>query len=346
MVERLHGGAAVRAAAWLATLALAGACREGGGQTLSQAVQVLCVSDEEAGVADVNPAERQAAKSRWIDARLEHPEARAAFRRITELPPQERVAALDELVTRAKLERCDWRDRATAGVIPPDLALPELARTTAGVEPLGAAADLLTVVARPDQVVIDGTSIAASDGAKLRTLTAALLAGRSSGDAPPRARLILARDARYEQLVHLVQAMSSAGVRRFELVARRDGEPVAAPVEQPEAPPGAGDAAGARGVAIFVSMTVNDVTVFSVSGADRRPQDFKLVSGGRGVADITRAQEAVVEVQARHPDERSVILMFDPTTPMQRVAELVAAVRAKPDGQPLLPRVTLSAGFQ
>lgn len=321
-------------------VALASGCGKPDGQTLAEAVLLLCTSDKEAGVDDVHPAERQAAKSRWIDARLKHPEVRAAFRQLSERSPRDREKALGELVASAKLDRCAALDGA-GGMIPPDLPLPELDVAVTGVEPVDDEDDRVTVLAREDALEIEGTPVPRDD-AKLEALTAGLVARRTSPASPPIARLLLHRDARYDLLIQLIQSMRRAGVRRFDLVARRGGEPVVVPLELPEASP----APAAPALGLVVSATPKNLVVFSLSGAEGSLQAPSLVTGGHTPTDLARVQASLDTIQARHPAERALILMMDPATPMQRVVELAATVRARPDGRPLLPDIRLSTGFQ
>ena len=348
----------------LVMAAIAAACGKGESQSLYEAAQILCASDEEAGVTSLAPAERQAAKSRWIEARLKRPEVRMAFAEMAVVRPAERTRMLIDLVEKAQLKRCDLLERATGGVIPPDLPLPELGVAAAGAVALDGA-EMLTVVARSSELVIEGTPVVPLHGmlpdekqlrtalsyeiVKLRELTAALVAqSQASGRSVPGALLLLRPDAPYKLLVHLVMSMKPAGVRRFHIVARRDGEPVAVPVELPEEKPPrpAHEPAEEPPLGLVVAMSKRDLIVFSMSGREGTLQAPRLATGGISSAEIARVQEALVDIHARHDEERRILLVFDATTSMQHVTETLAAVRARPDGGPLFTDVMLGTGFE
>jgi biopolymer transport protein ExbD len=86
--------------------------------------------------------------------------------------------------------------------------------------------------------------------------------------------------------------------------------------------------------------------VFSTSGIEGTIRSPKLTTGGVSSAEIARVQAALADIHTRHTDERRIIVMADATVNMQLVTELLAAVRATPDGGKLFTDVMLSAGFE
>lgn len=351
----------------LAALAV-GACGKGdSGQSVYQAMQILCASDEEAGVENFAPAERQAAKSRWIAARLTNREVRDLFARMGEMSPQDRVKAVEEMVEKAQLKTCDILERGGGGGggVPASLSLPELGVAAAGAVPLDDSTAMVTVVATSGELVIAGTPVIPLRGfepdttqlrtalsfeiVKVRDMTAALVAqAQASGRQLAGARILFPPEAPYRLLYQVLASMKLAGLARYDIVARRDGKPVAVPIALPEMakPATAEDRGASEPLGLVVAVTKNNIIVFSISGTEGTLQRPKLATAGISSAEIARAQEALMEIHARHSDERSIVVMIDPTINMQLATETLAAVRARPDGSPLFSDVMLSAGFE
>lgn len=348
-------------------LIVAAACGQGGGgQSLREGMQILCASDEEAGVENVAPAERLAAKSKWIDARLKNREARDVFERIADLPPAQRAQLLVTLVDKAKLDRCDGLAAGGSG-LPPGVQVPELGASATGAMPLDDAAPMFTVVVSDTEVVIEGDSIVpVANGSlpayeregggqglmipKVREMAKALVAAAPPGGRPLEgARLLLTPTSTYQVLLQLMYSIKAGGVKRFDIVARRDGKAVVVPIELPEARPASAsvdDLGKPRDLGMIVAVSKDKMIIFSISGLEGTIQSPKLATVDISSAEIARVQAALVDIHSRHTDERRVVVMFDGATPMQLVTETLAAVRAKPDGSPLFTDVMLSAGFE
>ncbi len=351
----------------IAIVVLVAACGNGGGggQSLRVGMEILCASDEEAGVENVAPAERHAAKSKWIDARLKNREVRDVFARIGDLPPAARAQVLVTLVARAKLDRCDGLTPG-GGALPPGLKLPELGAAASGAVPLDDGAPMYTIVVSDTAVVIEGNAVVALENGdvpafereggarglmipKVREMARALVAATPPAGRPlVGARLLVRPDAPYELFMQLIMSVKAAGLKRYDIVARRDGAAVAVPIELPDMPSrvSANDLGRAPELGMIVAVTRDKMLVFSMSGVEGTIQSPKLTTAGVAAADIARVQETLAEIHARHGDERRIVVMFDAAIPMQLVTETLAAVRAKPDGGPLFTDVMLGAGFE
>lgn len=335
------------------------ACGGGERQSFRAAVGVLCASDEEAGVTNLHPAEREAAKSRWIEARLKNREVRDVFVRLSDMSPKERAITLTDLAARAGLASCKTGQPAVFASI--DLA----DITGAGAVPIGDE-PAITVVVNDGDVSVEGKAVVPLiDGAvdaaereggveahvpRLRQQLARhtdleIANARRDGrpPSPPLVLVLMPRGASYALLIDIMQSAKKAGLTRFALVGRRNGNLVAVPITLRSADDALPPETTAR---LVVAVTRDGIILFSLSGLEGTIQDPKLRTTGTTPDDLGRLHQTLVEIAARRTDERQIIAMFDATTPMQSILAVLATVRARPDGRPLLPDVTLSAGFR
>jgi hypothetical protein len=344
-------------ARWIAcVVALTAACGNGDGQSLRAGVGILCASDEEAGVAEAHPAERQVAKARWISARLKNREAREAFVRLVELAPADRARVLRELAAKAGLASCAALEQRGFAA---DLELAEV--TGAGARPLddhpGA-----TVVVTENAIVVEGKEVIAlrdgavdpadrqggQDGVRLPRLeqflraTAELIAASHRDPRTP-LLVLMHRDTPATLLYDVVTSAKHAGFVTFALGVRRDGEVAAIPLVLPLADDPPEPETSAR---LVVAVTRSQLTLFSFTGLEGTIQDPRLAIASAPPGAVTRLQETLVEIVTRRPDERRIIAMLDPDLPMRVALPILAAVRARGDGSDLLPDVVLASGFQ
>lgn len=336
-------------------------------QSLKEAMEILCVTDVAAGVDKLAPAERVKAKFDWIDARLKNQEARDAFTRIADLAPSEQAQMFFELATKAKLDRCAAVEEAAAGGVPPGMALPELGAVARGAVPLDDAAPLVSIVASSTDLVVERRSVLSLTGGlpdmsevsggadgmnidRLRALAEAHAAeGKAAGRPLAGARLLFHPDTPAKLLFMVIMTTKAVGWKQFELVARREGALVAIPItlrDKVPATPGAADAPLTPEPDLTVAVSKGRLIVFSFSGTEGTLSKPKLSTSAATPADLARVQETLVEIQTRRTDDRRILAMFDPTTPMQLVVETLAAIRARPDGGPLFTDVTLGGGFE
>ena len=99
------------------------------------------------------------------------------------------------------------------------------------------------------------------------------------------------------------------------------------------------------GVRLVVSLTANEVRLWSTSGREGTLDAPRLVmrtNPGIDLAQLTRTLTAI-RVD-RGSDERSLLVMADGGVAVQRIAETIGAVRATADGAPLYPDVRLALG--
>ena len=105
---------------------------------------------------------------------------------------------------------------------------------------------------------------------------------------------------------------------------------------------------------MVVAITRTDVIVFSISaleGTMREPRLSLPLTSPDGPQKLSTLLEDIVKRrwgrQAKRAEhDLDIIVMADPATPMQKILELLGAVRASPRGTELFPRVQLSTGFE
>lgn len=222
-------------------------------------------------------------------------------------------------------------------------------------------------------VRIAGGDVAASEkqggahGMSIPKLTQLMNArAAASKDAAAPVRLLADPATSARLLFAVIVSSRDGGARAFRLVVARPDKTLGAlPIELPDAAPSQGtlvelDAAKKKApppeapAGIIVSATRDKLLLWSMSGLEGTLQAPKLVvdaSGGR--YEVERLTAALVEIAQRRwpdagrrpPDTRSLILQVDGSLRYQLLAELIAAVRTGPDGQPLFPDVLLGLGF-
>ncbi len=102
-------------------------------------------------------------------------------------------------------------------------------------------------------------------------------------------------------------------------------------------------------VRLCVTITKTKVTLWSFSGLEgtlSRPKLDVPVDGA--VAPLRGTLDGIVARRwsGRERTEQDIVIMAEGTVPMQRVAEIVGAVRTDAGGKPLFPDIMFSAGFE
>ena len=231
--------------------------------------------------------------------------------------------------------------------------LPEVAR---GLEPI-ANATLPTLVVTKTAVIVEGMSVVAIEagridpsdkeggtfGIKIPKLSHML------GKIPSAPSLQLAIDKATPYRV-LVEVMFSAkqpeaGWKSFDILARRDGTLVRAPVALPDLrvaddPTKPATHPHEAPVQPVVAITKTDAFVASISGREGTIKEPKLRVSLDDPAAAEKIGEALAGIAQRNPTKEPAILMADAETPVQRVVEMLAAMR------PAYPDVRFSAGFE
>lgn len=108
------------------------------------------------------------------------------------------------------------------------------------------------------------------------------------------------------------------------------------------------------GLGLIVSVTKDDIVLWSSSGLEGTLAQPRLRVTRSDPAAMTKLGDQLRDIthrrwqgKQRPQDSHSIILQADPATTIQTIAELIAAVRASPDGkEPLFPDIQLAVGFQ
>jgi hypothetical protein len=157
-------------------------------------------------------------------------------------------------------------------------------------------------------------------------------AGGTSKDGPAKAKDKEAAPKKAEPKVATRRDPDEDGTARAEMIAGSD---------VPAAPDGT--------VRLCVAITKTNVRLFSFSGLEgtlSRPKLDVPVDGA--AAPLRGTLEGIVERRwsGKERTEQAILIMAEGAVPMQRVEEIIGAVRADAAGKPLFPEINFSSGFE
>lgn len=237
--------------------------------------------------------------------------------------------------------------------------------------------DGVQVIALRDGAVDPADKEGGASGIKIGRLTRAL----ASVDAPRSASLYLALDRRltYRFLHEVLYSakQKEAGWSRFTLLVRAGGKLAAIPIALPERNavtslvrgPGA-DVVDARSpdgsspvspaspldevpLGLYVSVTRTDLVLWSLSGEEGTLREPKLRIGHVQPDAIAKLQRSLGEIVGRRWAGRKrpetsphITVIADRAVTLEAVAEILAAVRAGPDGKELFRDILLGTDFE
>jgi len=251
-----------------------------------------------------------------------NPDAVALAKAIADAPPAKKIEKLRAGVGKANLGACPVLEKLQA-------APAANAPTVVGLGLVELAPNAVSITATDAGIAIAGKPV---DRAKLDAALTDLTATKSP---LTRVQLTIAPTQTAQTLLQLVDAIGKAGYKDLALVVNADGASRAIPFVL-------GDVAAKRGVRPIVAIG---------------PAVFKLYSGdgSEGTADKPKATPAsaaelgaaLTEVAIRRwngnrtDDDRWLYVTIDPATPIQRVADALAVVRATKDGE-LFPKIAIT----
>ena len=226
-----------------------------------------------------------------------------------------------------------------------------------------------TLTIRGSGIIVDGKAVVALDhgafapgdlegGAmglvapRLRDFLAALgkqLGATGQDGALPDLHISADPSTRYELLLRVLYTARKAGWPYFALVVQAGDSLGQLPVMLPQSGATAGEphppgAPGPLGVA--VSVTAKQLALWSFSGEEGTLAKPELALAPDRAADLRPALSAI---EARHhlaDTDRQIVVIADREISVQRLADLVAVLRADATGKPLFPEVVLSSSFQ
>ena len=281
----------------------------------------------------------------YFKSHLLNPDVISMFAAMGDLSPADRMARMREAIAKAGLTSCALTEHMSAA----PANAPKV--TGAGFVELDASAPV--VVATQNGIVIEGKMILAlRDGA----VAPDELEGGAMGIALPRVRefmkallaakpvqLVIDPHLTYKVLVELIFTIKQLGIADFSIVVAVGDAAKGIPLTLRTATPGP-----RPGVRPVVSIDGDKLLLWSISGTEGTLKKPKLVAAT--AAEIGKALAEIVgrrwSTGKRSDDDRSIVVMAAGTTPMQTVADVLAVVRATPDGKELFPLIDLSTGFE
>ena len=308
-------------------------------QSFADAMKAVCAAPKEGA-------------QEYFATHLLNAEVVRTFAALGEMNPDGRAEKLHALVTRAGLTECPALDRAGHAERAPTLA------GEPGLEKLDGGAPVLT--ATTTGIVVEGKAIVAvQNGAvdpaeleggatgraimRLRSFLTELRARiDESGKGPMPLVLVIDPTLPYRLLVGIVFSAEQAGFHGFQLAVHAGHDLDAIPLSLAEpAPPGAQPA----GVRPIVTITKDHILLWSFSGLEGTLQKPLLEVAPDHVSDLRKAVAGIIARRKPAGDEARIVVMADSGIPVQKVAEVMAAVRTDEAGKPLFPTVLLSFGF-
>ena len=245
--------------------------------------------------------------------------------------------------------------------VSPGIELPEIAstgfdRADRAMPQISASPTALTVKGRHVVALSDG-NVAAADlygGAlgmiipKLRELTSDFGA----------AGVVLQLDRRtpFTTLLQIMSTLQAGRLIAVSILARSGAHTMSAPIALPPngqasawvrhtVPP---DGAPSSHVQPAIALSRSELRLFSISGTAGTLAKPALVMKTNPGIDLVQLGRMLAELRTQHPDpaDQTMIVVADGTLPIQVVLEVIAAVRATPEGKALYPDIVLSSGIQ
>lgn len=280
-------------------------------QTFAEAMQAVC-----AGKLD---------DAAYFKAHVSNPEVVSMIQAIGDAPPAKRIATLRGAVAKANLGSCVVLEKM--------LAVPAAnAPTVTGLGLVELAPRAVAISATDTSIVVDGKAAQIANVEQVMTQ----IAKAKAGGTLVRVQLTIAPALTGQMLNQLVDAADKAGFKDLALVVNADGVSRAIPFTRREL-------AAGTGVRPVVAISAATLRLYSGDGSEGTQAAPKATLASP--AELTRAlnELAVRRWHGKRTDEdRWLYIAIDPATPLQRVADVLAVVRAMPDGGELFPQVALT----
>lgn len=242
---------------------------------------------------------------------------------IGELPPAGKIEKLRAAVTKANLGACPVLEKLQAQ---PAANAP----TVTGLGLVELAPHAVSVTATDAGMLVDGKPV---EPGKLEAALTALAQAKST---LTRVQIVAAPALTGQVLNELIGAIAHAGYKDLALVVNADGVSRAIPFTR-------GDVATGKGVRPIVAIGPAAFELYSADGSEGTADKPKAT-----VASPAQLAAALTELATRRwngkrtDDDRWLYVTLDPATPIQRIADALAVVRATKDGGELFPRIALT----
>jgi biopolymer transport protein ExbD len=280
-------------------------------QTFAEAMQAVC-----AGKLD---------DVAYFKAHVSNPEVVAMVQAIGDAPPAKRIATLRAAVAKANLGSCATLEKMVA-------APAANAPTVKGLGLVELAPRALAISATDTGLVVDGKA------AQLATVEQVMAqsAKAKTGGTLVRVQLTLAPALTAQVLNQLVDAADKAGFKDLALVVNADGVSRAIPFTRREL-------AAGIGVKPVVAIGATTLSLYSGDGSEGTRAAPKATPATPAELATALNELAVRRWHGkRSDDDRWIYVTIDPATPVQRIADVLAVVRAMPDGGELFPQIALT----
>lgn len=280
-------------------------------QSFAEAMQAVCASKLDDAAS--------------FKAHVSNPEVIAMVQAIGDAPPAKRIATLRAAVAKANLGSCTALEKL--------LAVPAAnAPTVTGLGLVELAPHAIAISATDTGLVVDGK---AAELANLEQVMTGIAKAKAGGTLV-RVQLVVAPALTAQMLNQLVAAIDKAGFKDLALVVNANGISRAIPFASR-------DVAAGHGVRPEVAISAATLRLYSGDGSEGTQDKPKATVGSP--AELAAALKELVARRwhgVRTDDDRWVYVTVDPATPIQRLADVLAVVRATADGGELFPQIALS----
>jgi hypothetical protein len=259
----------------------------------------------------------------YFKAHVTNPEVVTMIQAIGDAPPAKRIATLRAAVAKANLGSCATLEKM--------VAVPAAnAPTVTGLGLVELAPRALAISATDTGLVID------SKPAQVANVDQVMTGIAKARGALVRVQLVIAPALTAQVFDQLVTASDKAGFKDLALVVNAGGVSRAIPFTR-------SDVAKGRGVRPELAISAATLRLFSGDGSEGTLDKPKAT-----VASPAELTAALNELAVRRwhgkrtDDDRWIYVTVDPATPIQRVADVLAVVRAMPDGSELFPQIAIT----
>ncbi len=240
--------------------------------------------------------------------------------------------------------------------VSPGIELPEVAstgfdRADRAVAQIAASPTTLTVKGKTVVTLSDGKVDAADvQGGAVGMIIPKL---REHTSDFPTAGVVLQLDRRtpYTTLLQILSTLQASKLLAVSILARSGASTVTAPIALP--PSGASawvrhtvppDGKPAPHVQPAIALSSSELKLFSISGTAGTLAKPALVMKTNPGINLVELGKKLAELRTKYPypDDQTMVVVADGTLPIQAVLEVIAAVRATPEGKPLYPDIVLS----
>lgn len=244
-------------------------------------------------------------------------------------------------------------DTVSPGIELPEVASTGFDRADRAVAQIAASPTALTVKGKPVIALSDGKVDAADlTGGALGMIIPKL---REHTSDFPTAGVVLQLDRRtpFTTLMQIMSTLQASKLLAVSILARTGANTVTAPIAVPANPAGAWvrhtvppDGKPAPHVQPAIALSSSELKLFSISGTAGTLAKPALVMKTNPGINLVELGRKLTELRTKYPypDDQTMVVVADGTLPIQVVLEVIATVRATPEGKPLYPDIVLSSG--